>query len=334
MQHNNFDENKIIVAVRKIAKAVKSNSKPDISELVEVTSNLRLKNLDYWERLIRWEYSDELRQFNSLKWRFWKQTENFSLTWLDICHGDGFIREKILRELSCPAPNSFFFALAIRRLNDWVVEVRRAAYETIPQIAKQTNPEIIADVLCAIFPHWNSWGRVDVKEKQLILDLASKKEVGIALKNRIQFRANGPLSSILSQIGQIDILDSHLEEISNNAIQPSVRAKAYRSLLDGYMSWCSGREWKWTNKPYGEGYYKPIIHKRNLSKNSPFLKILQLATIDRSPIVRRVAGEMLIKHLNETEGEVSNIAQLLARDASPSVAERGVFALKKLEEIN
>ena len=55
-----------------------------------------------------------------------------------------------------------------------------------------------------------------------------------------------------------------------------------------------------------------------------------MALADRSPIVRRVAGDLLIQQLEIVGTEAVNLAKLLASDDSPSVAERGRFALAQL----
>jgi hypothetical protein len=222
--------------------------------------------------------------------------------------------------------------LVLRRLNDWVAQVREAAYKSILDTAKATKPEFVVNVLCSIIPHLNSWGRVSDTEKQLLINIASLDKISISIKETIKSFPSGPMATILSQIGRIEIFDPYLEEIAKSAIQPSVRAKSFRCLLDGKMSWFAGREWKWTEKPNNKGYFKPIIGERPLSITVPFFHTLKMAATDRSPIVRRVAGEMLIKHIAKSGDESLNLAEMLAIDPSSSVAERGKYALKKLRK--
>jgi hypothetical protein len=69
---------------------------------------------------------------------------------------------------------------------------------------------------------------------------------------------------------------------------------------------------------------------RELGSRWPLVPILRAAAVDRSPIVRRVAAESLIKHLNEIRNEVADLARSLSNDVSPYVAERGRFALGRL----
>ncbi|WPD23416.1 MAG: hypothetical protein SD837_02385 [Candidatus Electrothrix scaldis] len=330
-------EDEVIAAVKKLAHSVNSDGKAaDLSSLIDITSRLPLTNLESWESLLRWQFiRTEECSSSSFRWKFWSKPQPRPkpappLTWIDICNRDGFKREKALRSLSGAAPNSFFFALVTRRLNDWVPQVRCAARESLPAIAQASDPEHVVDVLCIILPHWNSWGRMEDADKQVILDTISLKKVAHALKLRIISTASGPMTSILAQTGRTAVLDSHLDEIAQKAIQPAVRAKAYRCQLEGKMVWFAGKKWQWTNKPYGKGRLQPILCERALSATKPFEEILQLAARDRSPIVRRVAGEMLIRELQRVGSEAKNLATMLASDSSPSVAERGRFVLKRL----
>ncbi|MEP0870465.1 hypothetical protein NDA01_11700 [Trichocoleus desertorum AS-A10] len=331
MQYQQEDAEEVLSAVRQVAQSVSSGREAvaDISVLVAVTSNLSLTNLDMWERLLRWEFSRELKASMPAKWIFWTQPTPF-LAWIDLCSEDGFKREKTLRTLSGAAPNSFFFAIAVRRLNDWVPQVREAARAKLPIIAKDTDPELVVDVLCATLPHWSSWGRMEDKDKQALVEIASIEKVGHSLKSRILSATSGPMVSVLSQAACTETLDRYLDEIARKAIQPSVRAKAYKCLLEGKIVWCDGRKWEWTDKRYCKGQFKPILCERTVRVTTPFLGTLESAAMDRSPIVRRVAGEMLIRELEKIGTESLGLAELLASDPSPSVAERGKFALKKL----
>jgi hypothetical protein len=332
-EQRNF-EDQLLSAVRQFASSLNSSQKivADMSALVEATSRLPLSNLDNWERLIRWEHHQALSHFKPAKWKFWSQPTPF-LTWLDLCSGDGFMRERTLRALSGAAPNHFFFAIAVRRLNDWVPQVRSAACERLLSIANDSDPEDIVDVLCAVFPLWNSWGRMDKYGKQILLEITSIETVARMLKSRIISLPAGPLASVLAQAGQAPALDVYLPEIASNAIQPAVRAKAYRCLLDGKMSWLAGRKWEWTDIRYCKGHFKAMVCDRPLSIKISFEETLSAASVDRSPIVRCVAGDILIRESGTIGSLAFKLANLLASDSHPSVAERGQFALKKLSQM-
>lgn len=187
--------------------------------------------------------------------------------------------------------------MAVRRLNDWVPQVRLAARERLASIASSSDAQDIVDVLCAVLPHSNSWARLKDDEMQTLLTIASSKTVIPALKMRLMTGTAGPLTSVLSQLGRISILDLDLYDISKSAIQPSVRAKAYKSLLEGKATWNVGHKWEWTDVRYCKGHFVPVLCCRPLTNKSPFEEILRSACLDRSPLVRRIAGDILIRNL-------------------------------------
>lgn len=303
--------------------------RPDISSFISVTSKLSLKNLDEWERLIRWQIDLFLPQHND-------QVPNAnnppigSLRWLDLCNADGYKRERALKILTGGAPNSFLLALMFRKLNDWVPEVRIAARNALPLIVEQTDSEIIVDVLFIMLPYWNSWGRIGDDEKQILLSIIAMNKVAESLKNRLIFSASGPAATIFAQAGRVDVLDNFLTEIAELSVQPALRARAYRCLLESKFVWAEGSEFKLIDKRYGIRQRIPVLRERRIEIKIPFIEYLKMAAIDRSPIVRRIAGEILIKQLENIGDDAFKLAELLASDKTVAVAERGLFALKDL----
>lgn len=88
-------EDKIISAVRTFASSINSGSKvvADMSELIEVTSQLPLSSFDYWERIIRSEFSLAIWESIPPKWKVWSKPKEL-VTWLDLISWDGYKREK------------------------------------------------------------------------------------------------------------------------------------------------------------------------------------------------------------------------------------------------
>ncbi|WP_139166936.1 hypothetical protein [Chromobacterium sphagni] len=326
-------EKELLSIIRKLSQSTSSDgtSQIDISILITATFKLSLTNLERLERTIRWGFS-EIIETPTTPHSSAEKPISRPLSWLDLCHGSGFQREKALRATLGPAPNAFFFAIAMRRLNDWAPKVREAARERLSAIAENTNPEFVAEVLCATLPHWVSWGRIEEEDRQVLLEIASINQVSESLKEKIMSATSGPMASVLTQLGRRDIFDFHLNDISKKALQPSVRAKAYRYLLEGKITWCAGREWQWIDQRYGKGRFNPILCNRALTVVTPFLETLQSAAVDRSPIVRRVAGEILIFNLDRLGDAAFPLAEQLASDSSPSLAERGRFILQELEK--
>lgn len=333
MQCLQIMENKVISAVKDFANSINLGGRivADMSVLIDVTDKLRLSSFDYWERLIRSEFSSALRESNTPKWKLWSKPKEL-ITWLDLISWDGYRREKALRALSGPAPNTFFFSLAVRRLNDWVPQVRDAAREKLPELARLTNPMYVVEALIVALSNWNSWGRIEEVDKRIILQIICEKEIANSLRSKLILSASGPMPSLFAQLGRTSMLDGHIEEIASFAVQPSVRAKAYRSLFEGRIVWIEGRKWEWTDIRYCKGRLKPIVAERKLDIETPLLELLILSSKDPSSIVRRVSAEILIRELGNLDSAARVLAEKFASDKSPPVSERGEFALKKLDE--
>ncbi len=326
-------EDKVISAVREFANSINSGSKvvADMSLLINVTSQLSLTSFDYWERLIRSEFTIALTESKPPKWKVWSKS-NELLTWLDLISWDGYKREKALRALSGAAPNPFFFSLAIRRLNDWVPQVREAAREKLPEIAKATEPQYVVEALSVTLSNWCSWGRIKEADKKILLQIICEEQIANSLRSKLISSPSGPMPSLFAQLGRTPILDGKIKEIANFAIQPSVRAKAYRSLFEGRIVWVEGRKWEWTDIRYCEGRLKPLVSERKLNDQISLLDLLKSSAEDRSSIVRRVSAEILICELESLGIVAKEFAEKFALDKSEPVSERGRFAMKKLLE--
>jgi len=334
MQQPQFKKDKLVSVLKDFINSINSNSQvtADMSALIEATSQLPLASFNYWEHLIRSEFYFPQNAVTPPKWRLWSKPKEL-LTWLDLINGDGYKREKTLRTLAGAAPNSFFFLLAIRRLNDWVPQVRDAARQKLPDIAIATNPAFVVEALCVALSNWHSWGRIEHADKEILLQIICEKKVAELLIDKLITSSCGPMPSLLSQLGRTSILDGEMMEISTSAIQPSVRAKAYRSLFEGKSSWIEGRKWEWTDKAYCKGRLKPIISDRRLLVKTPSLDLIKSAAKDRSAIVRRISAEILIRDIEKLGVIARELAENFATDKSKAVSERGRFALKQLDEL-
>lgn len=334
MQQSQIVEEKVVKAVKDFACSINSGSKvvADMSSLIDATSQLPLTSLDYWERIIRSEFSLALRELEPPKWKFWSKPKEL-LTWLDLISWDGYKREKALRTLSGAAPNAFFFSLAVRRLNDWVPQVREAARDTLPELAKATAPDFVVEALLIALSNWNSWGRIEDADKKIILQIISQEDIANSMRSMLILSSAGPMPSLFSQLGRTNILDEYLSEIANLAVQPAVRAKAYRSLFERRIAWIEGYKWKWTDIRYCEGRLTPIVSERKLDLKVPILELLKCSAEDRSSVVRRVSAEVLIRDLEGLGVYAKVLAEKFALDKSSAVSERGGFALNKLQEL-
>jgi hypothetical protein len=213
----------VLEAVRSLLKAGSSVHKVTeaMAQIEDQTSRVPLRNLDWWEREIRRELWSSERHAVPRSWSASFRSKD-EPSWLDLCSGDGRQRERALRSIKTPAPNAFFFALALRRLNDWVPQVRKAAQARIESLAQSTAPNCVADALCHELTHWGSWGRIEVADREVIVRLTELPAVAQALKLRILFGVTGPLAKLLSEVGRAPGLDPWLYEIASEAVQPLV----------------------------------------------------------------------------------------------------------------
>jgi hypothetical protein len=300
------------------------------TKVAEATKAIPLRGMDLWERAIRTELWAAERAANEASRKFWAGSRRFA-SWLDLCSEDGRKREAALRVATGGAPTAFVFAIALRRLNDWVPQVRAAARDTLPEVALNSEPQDVADALWGLLAHWTTWGRMEAVDREAVAAIASNERVSLALKSRIMDATAGPAATVLAQCARSASLDSWLGELAQGAVQPTVRARAFRWLFLGHVTWVVGHKWKWTDLAYCKGKLEPIIESRVIPTRQPFLPTLHSAMADRSPFVRRIAAEFLIRELHLLGENALPLAQRTASDVSPSVAERGNFALKQLK---
>ncbi len=197
--------------------------------------------------------------------------------------------------------------------------------------------QYVAEALCIALSNWNSWGRIEEAEKKVLLQIICEEGIAESLRSTIISSTSGPMPSLFSQLGRTPILDGNLEKIAGFAIQPSVRAKAYRSLFESRIVWIEGRKWVWIDKRYCEGRLEAIVSERKLDVQTPLTfklhcYLLTSSAEDRSSIVRRVSAEILIRELETLGDSARGLAEKFASDPSHPVSERGRFAMKKLEE--
>jgi len=328
---NLIPEEEITAALELIARR-RFNYKGATNRLAEITSGIAPENIAPFENFLRWKIVSLKYQLKPKKWQFWRAQPDFP-HWVNIGSENGYEREKAILSSQDGAPNAIFLALLVRRLNDWVPQVRTATERKIVTIAEKTDPQIVAQVLCAMLSRWNSWQRWSDAEKSKLIELIELERVAIALGERITSSISGPMAVVLSQACRCKALDKQLPVIANSAVQPAVRAKAYRMLLEQKARWLEGRKWKWTDIRYSEGRHFPQIGEREIQSSLQIPQLVELALKDQAVAVRRVGAEKFIQNLEGFGTRAEEIAKTIARDKSKSVAERGRFAERALNDL-
>ena len=249
-------------------------------------------------------------------------------TWLNLSHPDGRIREQTLHTLPARIPSTLYAILVLLRLNDWAAPVRDAARRRLTAFAAATAPQHLAAALGYILRYWTSWGRMSPASKQDALAVLLSDAVAAQLATALARSPAGPMTTLLSQLGQIAAIDPHLPYLAAQAIQPALRAKAYQSLLSGKTTWVAGKEQEWIERRHNLYRWRTILASRPLTITVEHDPTLQQAAADRSPIVRRVAADAIIAALPHLGPCEQHLATRLAADPNPSVAERGACILR------
>ncbi|MFJ1299205.1 hypothetical protein ACILG0_04510 [Pseudomonadota bacterium AL_CKDN230030165-1A_HGKHYDSX7] len=341
MMRTAFDEGLCAIVTRLTQRP---HAEAAFAELLDLTAPLDLARLPDWEARFRhahWFAQYQREQAVRPTWRDrWLAGLPFLTSrrleapvalppWIDLASGDGYARERALRALRGPAPNRFFFALALRRLNDWVPQVRAAAREVLLPLARASDPQYVVDVLSAILPVWTTWGRMQAPERTIVASLTEIDAVSAALVNRLLAARHGPAATVLSQCLRSPGLDLHLPRLAAHAVQPAVRSVACRSLLAGRARWLEGRAREWKDLRYVVARVVPVVGERPLTQTPAFLASFEAAVADRSFHVRRVAAQALVVEMETLDpATLRDFAQRLTRDPSRCVAERGEFILK------
>ena len=145
MTNQQENKDRVLDAVRNLVHAANGhlNLGSAVSEYIRATSFLSVAKLEDWERAFRYEIYVEPHSSSKL---FTLRDRRLPIPWLDLCHGDGYLREKALRSLREGAPNGFLLAMVLRRLNDWVPQVRAAARISAKEVLEKSDAEIVVSV--------------------------------------------------------------------------------------------------------------------------------------------------------------------------------------------
>ena len=297
-----------------------------VRAFVDAVAPLPLRDVNEWVAIIRdEEWSASVAVMNR-RWRRFRRSPERILSWVDLTSWDGFRRERMIRSITGGVPNSFVFALLLYRLNDWVPEVRVAARDVVPAVARATEPGIVADVLMALLPRLPTWQRSGEGEVETLLSLLCVGSVAQALSSRLMTATSGPTATILTQALRTSALDDHLTDLTD-AVQPAVRAQAYATLLRGEARWREGYDWVWIDKSSGQRERVPNIVSRALTVSARAEALVERALDDRSAAVRRIGGDALIERRHELGETAIAMARRLTDDPYPSLAERGRWLL-------
>ncbi|NPV25685.1 hypothetical protein [Bradyrhizobium aeschynomenes] len=247
--------------------------------------------------------------------------------WIFLFHPNGHVREAALDSLQTPPSSAFFLAAVAWRLNDWAEPVRRAATRYVQRVQRQIAPDVVASSAPYLLDRRHSWGRWG-SEADLLDEVFGRPDVLPIIVGFLQRTANGSLAKYLRLVVRYPAIDQYLPALAASAIQPQVRAIAYRCLLTGSVTWLAGYGWEWIDKIYGIRKRVPKFDHRPLQDISLPPDLFWQAARDASVIVRRAAADALIASRAAVPDEDRLIAHL-EQDKNPSVRSRAAFLRRR-----
>ncbi len=325
-------QSRVPAIVYEVGRAIRKGDSPSalLDEVVVLTRSTPLVNLSRWEDLIRYAlyggtWSVSHRAFPSLFVNPFKPKT--ATCWLDICSGDGYRREAAAREFQSSQLNPLVLSLLFRRLNDHVPQVRSAAVTQLHQLLPQCEPEVVSEALVPLLLRWHTWSRVSSAEESVILEAISLPPVFDSLKQMIIESPVGPMALLLTQVGRIDAIDAELFNIARSAIQPSVRLRAYRAIVEGRMTWNGQPSWLPRPNSPGQVVWGFAQKSRELTISHDVAEVLSAMVRDKAAMVRAVAGDFVVMHRVALGKTAKELAEVLAADRASRVVERGRYLL-------
>jgi len=175
---------------------------------------------------------------------------------------DGRKREAALRVTSGGAPSAFLLALALRRLNDWVPQVRSAARETLPELASNSEPQDVANALWSLLAHWSTWGRMEPADSDAVVAIASSQPVALALRSKIMDTTAGPAAFVLSQCVRSATFDCWIQEFAK-----AQSSQLSEHKLSGGYSLGESAGWRVTRR-IARGNSNPLLNPEIFLRSS------------------------------------------------------------------
>lgn len=252
---------------------------------------------------------------------------NAAYAWLFLFHADGRIREAALDTIQDPPPSPFLFAALAWRLNDWVVPVRQAAQRCAERMIARTAPEVAAGVAVYLLDRHLVWKRWN-EEAKVLDPMFERQEVMAGISAHLAQQAAGPMPSHLRHILRYPGFDAHLTELAATAVQPVVRALAYRCLISGKTSWQAPDQRSKMDKILGIKARTPRRETRTIGSSRAIADVIVDAVHDPSTLVRKTVADALIvarPRLREQETLIVEVIGLLANDPSAMVRSRADF---------
>ncbi|MEM0921610.1 MAG: hypothetical protein AAGI13_01090 [Pseudomonadota bacterium] len=248
--------------------------------------------------------------------------EHPDLGWLLMFHGSGFVRQAAMEALTSPPSCPFEVAAVVYRLNDWISNVRTASKTYASKFLVTASAEAISESAFFLLPQITQLSRWDNQTLSVVHDSIYRTEVLDEMKEQFLAPRSGKVGQTLRLVLQRADFDIHLEKLAFDAVLPTVRAIATETLLMGRARWIVGYRRKWVDKVYGLSRRVAEYETRSVEIDFGMADFLGVAARDKSPLVRSVAADFLIKNREHLTFELAEVSDVLRNDESSAVRSR------------
>lgn len=210
-----------------------------------------------------------------------------------LFHRDGHMREAALRTSGIFELTPFWLTAIALRLNDWVPQVRQAAYNSLTEALPQTHLIVLIDVAAHLLPKRWQWQR-GAEELSILDKMIASPGVLNGLIRRLSDTYEKTPNRTLIALLKYPELDAYLPGLITAAKNPSVRAIAAGSLIAAQARWPIGMQYEWVDKI--AGIQKLVARYETRPIDSVMAKddLIAQTAADRSAQVRKVAMQALI----------------------------------------
>ena len=292
------------------------------------SGNIRLARIQDLDQRLRYGLTLAERSRKRPWWSVRKAPPDVD-SFLDLAHPDGHRREAALRTPGLRLEVPLAWGLALYRINDWVPEVRAAAREMLPIHAQSAHPAVLATVFWATLMEDLRWLRVTDREEQTMAAVFCVTGVAEAMRSKLIAATTGPAGRIARQASRFPDMDSQWEEVARQSVQPSVRAVALRILISQKAIYQVNWQEYQRSPSQTWRHSRRYLRERAAPTGLTFLEAIELAAQDRSPLVRRIAADALVRATHRLSREEWAIAEKLAMDRHSSIRSPAQFVLQR-----
>ncbi len=251
------------------------------------------------------------------------------IAWLFVHSHNGRYREAAVQSMIIGDEDTAAQTALLLRSNDWVPQVREAAFDRLRIRAPQLPQTALSRLAVFAVARVGIWQRGGAEA----LDVLRECPLWLsALEEALAEQADGPLVHVLKRLILESTLDHALNRLARSARSPFVRSAATECVLTEKVRWKSGYKRQWINKPLGISRRVPLFEERNLEIDpNVCAAVVRSGARDTSAMVRKKVADKLIRDGGK---EFPEEVRLLSADSAASVRSRMEFFHRKYPSIN